>query len=89
VYTFLAASLFKSNTEDLTEQINVEAENDRSLKVKKKLIPARGRGDPLGSETSRFPHFLDNRLTDGSGVVRHTRLPAALYPEEIPGTHFC
>jgi hypothetical protein len=33
-------------------------------------------------ETSRLPHFLDNRLTDGGEVVSLTRRPAALYPQE-------
>jgi hypothetical protein len=28
-----------------------------------------GRGGPQGSETSRLPHFLDNRLTDGGEIV--------------------
>jgi hypothetical protein len=37
----------------------------------------------LGCETSRIPHFLDNRLTDGGEVVSPTRRQAALYP---PGT---
>jgi hypothetical protein len=37
-------------------------------------------------ETSRFPHFLDNRLTNGGEVVSLTRLPTALYaPRKIPG----
>jgi hypothetical protein len=39
-------------------------------------------------ETSRIPHFLYNRLTDGSEVVGLTRLPP-LTPMKIPGTHFC
>jgi hypothetical protein len=30
-------------------------------KKKDKVIPATGRGGPLGCETSRIPHFLDNR----------------------------
>jgi hypothetical protein len=30
---------------------------------------------------SRFPHYLDNRLTDGGEVVSLTRPPAALYPQ--------
>jgi hypothetical protein len=39
----------------------------------KKAIPATGRGGPQGCETSRLPHFLDNRLTDGGKVVCLTR----------------
>jgi hypothetical protein len=31
---------------------------------------------------SRFPHFLDNRLTDGGEVVSLTRRQAAFYPQE-------
>jgi hypothetical protein len=49
--------------------------------VRGKAIPVTGRGDPCGCETSRLPHFLDNRLTDG-GEVSLTRRPAALYPQE-------
>jgi hypothetical protein len=29
----------------------------------------------VGSETSRFPYFIDNRLTDGDEVVSITPLP--------------
>jgi hypothetical protein len=43
--------------------------------LKSEGIPVRGR------ETSRLPHFLDNRLTDGGEVVSHTlRLPVT--PQE-------
>jgi hypothetical protein len=35
---------------------------------KDKAIPVTGRGGPLGCETLRLPHFLDNRLTDGGKV---------------------
>jgi hypothetical protein len=35
---------------------------------KGKAIPVTGRGGTQVCETSRFPHFLDNRLTDGSKV---------------------
>jgi hypothetical protein len=47
-----------------------------------------GHGSPYGCETSRFPHFLDNWLTDGGEVVSLTRQPP-FTPREIPGTHFC
>jgi hypothetical protein len=49
---------------------------------KGKAIPVTDHGGPYGFETSRIPHFLDNRLTDGSEVVRLTSQPAALYPQE-------
>jgi hypothetical protein len=48
------------------------------MKVKKKgkAISVTGRGGPYGCETSRLPHFLDIRLTDGGKVVSLTsRLP--------------
>jgi hypothetical protein len=40
---------------------------------KGKAMPVTGRGGPQGCETSRVPHYLDNRLTDGSEVVNITR----------------
>jgi hypothetical protein len=50
---------------------------------KGKSVHVTGRGGgPWGCETSRFPHFLDSRLTNGDEVVSLTRLPAALYPQE-------
>jgi hypothetical protein len=33
-----------------------------------KAIPVTGRGGPKCSETSRLPHLLDSRLTDGGEV---------------------
>jgi hypothetical protein len=45
------------------------------VKVKGKAIPVTGRGNPYSSETSKLPHFLDNRLTDGGEVVSLTRRP--------------
>jgi hypothetical protein len=42
-------------------------------------MPVTGRGDPYGCETSRLPHLLDNRLTDGGAVVSLTSPPDALY----------
>jgi hypothetical protein len=40
-----------------------------------KAIPVTGRVGPQGCETSRFPHFLDNRRTNGGEVVSLTCLP--------------
>jgi hypothetical protein len=47
----------------------------KGIQCKKiKAIPLTGSGDPYGCETSRLPHFLDNRLTDG-GKVAGLHLP--------------
>jgi hypothetical protein len=43
--------------------------------VKGKAIPITGRGVPQGCETSRLPHFLDNRLIDGVEVVKLMHRP--------------
>jgi hypothetical protein len=40
-----------------------------------KAIPITGHGEPESCETSRLPHFLDNRLTDDGEVVNLTRRP--------------
>jgi hypothetical protein len=55
--------------EDLFESFSLEA------------IPVTGRGGPWGCETSRLPHFLDNRLTGGGEDVNLTRRP--LPPRKI------
>jgi hypothetical protein len=54
----------------------------KSKKKKGKDIPVKV------CETSRLPHFPDNRLTDGGEVVSLTRRPP-FTPRKIPGTHFC
>jgi hypothetical protein len=56
-----------------------------------KAIPVIGRAGPYICETSRLPHFLDNRLTDGGEVVSLMRRPpfTPLPPREIPGFQFC
>jgi hypothetical protein len=46
--------------------------------IKGKGIPVTDRGGPLGCETSKLPHFLDNRLTDGDEAVSLTRRPPLL-----------
>jgi hypothetical protein len=43
--------------------------------VKVKLSLLTGRGGQQGCETAKFPHFLGNRLTDGSKIVSLTRCP--------------
>jgi hypothetical protein len=51
-------------------------------------VSVTGREGPEGCETSRLPHFLDSRLTDGGEVVSLTRRPP-FTARKIPGTHFC
>jgi hypothetical protein len=58
------------------------------LSLKDTAITVTGHGGPLGCETSRLPHFLDNLLTDGGEVVRITRR-LSFTPRKIHGTHFC
>jgi hypothetical protein len=54
-----------------------------------KAISVTGHGGPWGFEASRFPHFLNNRLTDGGEVVSLSVDRSPLTPWKIPGTHFC
>jgi hypothetical protein len=44
-------------------------------KQKSKATPVRGRGGLQSCETSRPPHFLDNKITDGGevGLTRQQR----------------
>jgi hypothetical protein len=44
-------------------------------KAKGKAISATSPEGPYSCETSRLPHFLDNRLTDGGKCVSLTRRP--------------
>jgi hypothetical protein len=60
----------------------LKLENDKG-----KAIPVTGHGDPCGCETSTFPHFLGNRLTDGGEVVSLMSRPP-FTPKKIPGTQF-
>jgi hypothetical protein len=45
-------------------------------------------GSLQGCETSKFPHFLDSRLTDGGKVASLTRRPP-FTPRKILATYFC
>jgi hypothetical protein len=51
-------------------------------KIKGKAIPVTGHGGLQSCETSRLPHFLDNRLTDGGEVVSLTRRPLFITQED-------
>jgi hypothetical protein len=53
-----------------------------------KVIPVTGRESPWGCETSKLPHFLDSRVTDGGKLVSLMRRPP-FTPRKIAGTHFC
>jgi hypothetical protein len=46
-----------------------------------KAVAVAGCEGPQGCESSRLPHFLDSRLTDGGKVCQPYK-PAALYPQE-------
>jgi hypothetical protein len=59
----------------------------KNWKRKSKAILVAGCGGPQGSETSRLPHFLDNRLTDAGKFVNPKRRPS-FTPRKIPGTRF-
>jgi hypothetical protein len=54
-------------TVQLIQESTVRA---KVIRVKGKPSPVTGRGGPYGCEMSRFPHFLDNRLTDGGKVCQ-------------------
>jgi hypothetical protein len=54
-----------------TRRVAVEVFDPASTRVK--LIPVTGRGGPQDCETSRLPHFLNNRLRAGSEVASFTR----------------
>jgi hypothetical protein len=53
-----------------------------------KAIVLTGDGGPYSCETSRLPHFRDNRLKNGGDVVSLMRRPS-FTPKKIPGTLFC
>jgi hypothetical protein len=60
-------------------------------KVKKEIGPLTGRGGLQGCEMLRFPHWLDNRLTDECKVVRRIHRPRFTPHKHFSasGTRFC
>jgi hypothetical protein len=56
--------------------------NQGGDKKKGKTVPVTDRGGPQGCFTSRFPHFVDSRLTDGGEVVNLTRQPPSTAQED-------
>jgi hypothetical protein len=67
---------------------NLHTQSDNTHRPKGKAIPVTGHEGPWGCETSRLPHFLDTRLTDGGKVVSPTRR-TPFTPRKTSGTHFC
>jgi hypothetical protein len=53
-----------------------------------KAIPVTVRGGPYVCETSRLPHFLDNRFIEGGELVSLMRL-FPFTARKISSTHFC
>jgi hypothetical protein len=56
--------------------------------LKRQHYPCNRPWSPQGCKMSRFPHFLDNRLTDGGEILSFMWQPP-FNPRNIPGTHFC
>jgi hypothetical protein len=62
--------------------------NHVEKKSKVKKMGANRSWRPTGCDTSRLPHFLHNRPTDGAKFVSLTRRPL-FTPRKIPAAHFC
>jgi hypothetical protein len=56
---------------------------EHHLHIKSKTLRVTGCGGPWGSEMLRIPHYLENRLTDGSEVVSLTRRPHSTPQKKI------
>jgi hypothetical protein len=71
--TFWLISVIICRTCEYTRAENLEEikprrrENRYALRkiIKRQTFPVTGRGGPWHCETSRLPHFLDNRLIEG------------------------
>jgi L-fucose isomerase-like protein len=62
--------------------LNVRKLVNLATTVKGKAVPVTGRVGPQGFESSRFPHFLENRLTDDVEVVSLERRPPFIPQED-------
>jgi hypothetical protein len=65
-----------------------EASNAETNGYSENTCPCNRPWRPIGFETSRFPHFLDDLFTDIGEVVSLNRRPP-FTPKKFPGTHFC
>jgi hypothetical protein len=68
------ATVCLHQTEQLRKRNATEGETTGNKKGK--VFPVTGRGGPQGCETSRLPHFLNNRLTDGGEIISFTLYPS-------------
>jgi hypothetical protein len=73
VATQLAASQEGLSSMDLIGMFKKVREEK---KEKSKAVPVTGSGGLLGCESSRLPHYLENRPTDSSDVASVTLRPA-------------
>jgi hypothetical protein len=80
--------VLEMNEDILNELKRKHILDENGMVNKGKAIPVTSREGPYGCETSRLPHFLENRLTYGGEVLSPTRRPS-FTPRDIPGTHFC
>jgi hypothetical protein len=78
----------RAGLDDVEKILDPTGSRTPTAKKKCKAIPVTGRGGPYGCETSRLPHFLYSRLTDGGEAASFTRRPP-FTPRKILGTHFC
>jgi hypothetical protein len=77
----LSAACFTEQFTDLGEK--------RMYKVKVKLSPLTGRGCLQGCKMMRFPHCLENQLTDCGEVVSLTYRPHSTPQKHFSGSHLC
>jgi hypothetical protein len=85
----VTASTFLIQTKPFQQPYNLSSDCDiLAVPRLSKTNHVTGCGGPYGRKTSRRPHFLDTRLTDGGKVVSLTRRPPFAL-RKIPDTNFC